>query len=59
MKKKIIYTMLFIFVASSSAMGINMAMDLKATCDAKVKSGQTCTNCIKIQDLLKELNLEK
>ena len=58
MKKKIFYGVVMIFVAVSSVAGVNMAMDLKANCDAKVKAGQTCTNCIKVKDLIKTLNLK-
>jgi len=58
MKKKIFYSLVMIFVAISSVAGVNMAMDLKANSDAKVKAGQTCTNCIKVKDLIKTLNLK-
>jgi len=54
-KRLTVFTILL--VVSTSLVGAKMALDLKASCNAKVEVGQTCTDCIKVEDMIKELGL--
>ena len=55
--KKTALTFTILLALGTSIVGVNMAIDLKESCDVKVKAGQTCTNCIRVEDMIKELGL--
>ena len=55
---KILFSSLFILLIAVSAYSINLALELKQSCQSKVEAGQVCTSCIKVEDLIKELGLE-
>jgi len=55
--KKRLTIFAILLVVGTSVVGAKMAIDLKASCNAKIEAGQTCTNCIKVEDMIKELGL--
>ena len=59
MIKTILLSTLTITVLGVSVYGVNLALDLKQSCNTKVEAGQTCTTCVKVKDLIKDLGLEK
>lgn len=39
-------------VIGLSAVGIDLALDLRSQCASKVERGQVCTDCMRIQDVI-------
>ncbi len=51
MHKILTLSMITIFIGVS-AVGIDLALELRSQCASKVESGQVCTDCMRIKDVI-------